>query len=138
MIAVNPFRSYVVATGSPGGANTTLSPATTLGAQCEATGGAMVVAVCKSAKPSRILRCRNKVQSVCEPVRELTVEVDANASERIPKLPLRHLPLELTFRGERLHSTLVSYHLNEMLATKMRAMFQRKIKGGISSTCTGR
>ena len=97
-----------------------------LGKEKSSVWAAVQLAVRNAAKPSRILRCIYKVQSVAEPVRELTVEVEANVSERIPKLPLQHLPFEMTFRGERLHSTLVSYHLNEMLATKMRAMFQRK------------
>jgi hypothetical protein len=32
------------------------------------------------------------------------------------------LPFDLDFRGQRLQSTLVSYNINEMLGTKMRAL----------------
>lgn len=43
MTAVNPFRSYVVVTDSPGGENMTSSPATLIGVQCQETGGASLV-----------------------------------------------------------------------------------------------
>jgi predicted nucleotidyltransferase component of viral defense system len=84
------------------------------------------LAVRNAAKPSRILRCTYKVPSVSAPERELTVEVETNVSERLPKYELQRLPFELTFRGQRLQSTLVSYNINEMLGTKMRALFQRR------------
>jgi hypothetical protein len=53
-------------------------------------------------------------------------QVETNVSERLPKYPLQRLTFALDFRGERLQSTLVSYDINEMLGTKMRALFQRK------------
>jgi hypothetical protein len=50
------------------------------------------LAVRNAAKPSRILRCIYKVPSVSAPERELTVEVETNVSERLPKYPLQQLP----------------------------------------------
>ncbi len=84
------------------------------------------LAVCNAARPSRILRCVYKVPSVTAPERELTVEVETNVSERVPKYELQRLPFELEFRRRRLTSTIISYNINEMLGTKMRALFQRK------------
>jgi predicted nucleotidyltransferase component of viral defense system len=52
--------------------------------------------------------------------------VETNMSERLPKCELQRLPFEVGFRGKRLQSTLLSYNINEMLATKMRALFQRR------------
>jgi len=84
------------------------------------------LAVRNAAKPSRILRCVFKVQSVAEPARELTVEVEVNVSERTPRFELQRLPFALEFRGEARAAPIASFNINEMLATKMRATFQRK------------
>lgn len=84
------------------------------------------LAVRNAAKPSRILRCVFKVPSVSSPGRALTVEVEANVTERVPKYALQRLGFEVSFRGQFLRSTIVSYNINEMLGTKLRAMFQRK------------
>ena len=97
-----------------------------LGKEKSSAWATLRLAVRNAAKPSRILRCIYKVPSVSAPNRELTVEVETNVSERLPKYPLQRLPFAFNFRGERLQSTLVSYNINEMLGTKMRALFQRK------------
>src|SRR3989338_2564787 len=73
------------------------------------------LAVRNAAKPSRILRCIFKVPSVSSPGRELTIEVEANVSERVPRYELQRLGSELGFRGQLLRSTIVSYNINEML-----------------------
>lgn len=75
---------------------------------------------------SRILRCIYKIPSTVEPGRTLTVEVEANVTERTPHLELMHPSFELAFRDQTLSTPLISFHLNEMLATKMRALFQRR------------
>jgi predicted nucleotidyltransferase component of viral defense system len=97
-----------------------------LGKEKSSAWATLRLAVRNAAKPSRILRCIYKVPSVAAPERELTVEVETNVSERLPKYELQRLPFEFGFRGQRLQSTLVSYNINEMLGTKMRALFQRK------------
>ncbi len=84
------------------------------------------LAVRNAARPSRILRCIFKIPSVCEPGRELTVEVEVNVSERTPRFELQHLPFTLSFRGEQRAASIVSFNIDEMLATKMRASFQRR------------
>ncbi len=99
---------------------------TVLGKEKSSAWATLRLAVRNAGKPSRILRCTYKVPSVSEPQRRLTVEVETNVSERLPKYPLQRLPFGLEFRGERLQSTLVSYNINEMLGTKMRALFQRR------------
>jgi predicted nucleotidyltransferase component of viral defense system len=58
--------------------------------------------------------------------RTLTIEVETNVSERTPHLELMHPSFEFMFRDETLTTLLISFHLNEMLATKLRALFQRR------------
>src|SRR5882757_1945165 len=97
-----------------------------LGREKSSAWATLRLAVRNAAKPSRILRCVYRVPSVSAVGRELTVEVETNVSERLPKYPLQRLPVALDFRREHLESTVVSYDINEMLGTKMRALFQRK------------
>ena len=97
-----------------------------LGREKSSAWATLRLAVRNAAKPSRILRCIYRVPSVSAPGRELTVEVETNVSERLPKYPLQRLPLALNIRGQSLESTIVSYNINEMLGTKMRALFQRR------------
>ncbi len=84
------------------------------------------LAVRNAAKPSRILRCTYQVPSVVNPGRELTIEIEANVTERFPFLPVQRLAFAVECRGAHLRTELVSYNINEMLATKLRALFQRK------------
>lgn len=78
------------------------------------------LAVRNATQKSRILRCIYKVPSVAEPGRTLTIEVETSVSERTPHLDLMHPQFEFTFRDEALATPLISFHLNEMLATKRR------------------
>ena len=84
------------------------------------------LAVRNATQKSRILRCIYKMPSVVEPGRTLTIEVETNVTERTPHLELMYPSFELTFREQTLSTPLISFHLNEMLATKMRALFQRR------------
>ncbi len=84
------------------------------------------LAVRNAARPSRILRCIFKIRSVSEPARELTIEVEVNVSERTPQFELQRLPFTFGFRGEQRAASIVSFNIDEMLATKMRAAFQRR------------
>jgi predicted nucleotidyltransferase component of viral defense system len=97
-----------------------------LGREKSSVWDSVQLAVRNAAKPSRILRCIYKLPSVAEPGRELTIEVEANVTERIPHFPVQRLPFTVEFRGAKLGVELVSYNINEMLATKMRALFQRR------------
>ena len=85
----------------------------------------MKLAVRNLARPSRILRIIYKVPSVSEPGRTLAIEIEMNVSERTPHRPIQRLPFNIPFRDSILHATIPSYDLNEMLGTKMRALFQR-------------
>lgn len=84
------------------------------------------LAVRNATQKSRILRCIYKIPSVMEPGRTLTIEVETNVTERTPHLELMHPNFEFTYRDQPLSTSLISFHLNEMLATKMRALFQRR------------
>lgn len=79
-----------------------------------------------AARPSRILRVIYKVSSVTAPGRVLTVEVEVNVSERIPLYPLQQLPFSVRYRGADLSTVIASYHIDEILGTKLRALLQRK------------
>jgi predicted nucleotidyltransferase component of viral defense system len=97
-----------------------------LGRERSSVWDSVQLAVRNAARRSRILRCIYKVPSVAEPGRELTIEVEANVTERTPHFPVQSLPFLVQFRGTTLGTEIVSYNINEMLATKMRALFQRK------------
>lgn len=84
------------------------------------------LAVRNMAKPSRILRVIYEVPSVSEPGRTLTIEVEANVTERLPYLPVLKFPFSFPFRGQELSTAIPSFDIHEMLGTKMRALFQRK------------
>jgi predicted nucleotidyltransferase component of viral defense system len=60
------------------------------------------------------------------PISHGIVQLVIFAFLRIPHFPVQRLPYAVEFRGAKLETELVSYNINEMLATKMRALFQRK------------
>lgn len=84
------------------------------------------LAVRNLAKASRVLRITYQVPAVSEPGRILNVVVEANVSERTPFRPLQRLPFSVPFRNTILATTIASYDINEMLGTKLRALFQRR------------
>jgi predicted nucleotidyltransferase component of viral defense system len=84
------------------------------------------LAVRNLAKPSRVLRVIYEVPSVMEQRRVLTVVVEANVTERRPYNPVARLPFEVGFRGETHSAHVTSFDINEMLGTKLRALFQRR------------
>lgn len=84
------------------------------------------LAVRNVAKPSRVLKVTYEVPSVMEPGRVLTIVVEANVTERKPHLPVRELKFAVPFREEVLTTGIISFDINEMMGTKMRALFQRQ------------
>ncbi len=84
------------------------------------------LAVRNATKPSRILRCIYKIDCVSNPGQQLTVEVETNVTERTPKFELPAMPFAFQHRGREINTSIISYQINEMLGTKMRALFQRK------------
>ena len=84
------------------------------------------LAVRNVAKPSRVLKVTYEVPSVMEPGRVLTIVVEANVTERKPHLPVRELKFAVPFREEVLTAGIISFDINEMMGTKMRALFQRQ------------
>lgn len=96
-----------------------------LGKKHQSAWSTLKLAVRNLARPSRILRIVFKVPSVSEPGRILTVTVETNVTERTPYRPLQRLPFIVPFRDSTLATTVASYDINEMLGTKMRALFQR-------------
>lgn len=83
------------------------------------------LAVRNAASPSRILRLEYEVPSIVEAGRTLKLKVEANVTERLPHLPIVKLPFSVPFQNQTHSTELVSYDLNEMMGTKMRALFQR-------------
>jgi len=86
---------------------------------------AIKLALRNASQPSRILRVEYEVPSVAEPGRILKIKIEANVTERIPYLSPVTLSFSCPFQGEARSTKLVSYDINEMLGTKLRALFQR-------------
>jgi len=97
-----------------------------LGTRYTSAWALLKLAVRNLASPSEILRVVYKVPSVSTPGMNLTIEIEANVTERIPHSPLQSLQFSFPFRDDTLQTQIVSYDLHDMLGTKMRALFQRQ------------
>jgi predicted nucleotidyltransferase component of viral defense system len=84
------------------------------------------LAVRNAVRPSRVLRLTYEMPAVSESGRVLAIVIEANVTERAPHRPLIELPFQLPFRGAALGAQVNCVELHEMLATKLRALFQRK------------
>lgn len=84
------------------------------------------LAVRNLARPSRVLRVIYEVPSVIERRRVLTIVVEANVTERTPYSPVVALPFEVRYRDTVQSVPVNSFDINEMLGTKLRALFQRR------------
>lgn len=84
------------------------------------------LAVRNLARPSRVLRVIYEVPSVIERRRVLTIVVEANVTERTPYSPVVALPFEVRYRDTVQSVHVNSFDINEMLGTKLRALFQRR------------
>ena len=84
------------------------------------------LAVRNAARPSRVLRMTYDVPSVVEPGKFLRIVVEANVTERTPHRTICELPFGFLFRKEQIGTIVRGYEINEMLGTKMRALFQRR------------
>lgn len=77
-------------------------------------------------KPSRIIRLEYRWPSVTMPGQKLKVKFEVNTTERKPYVPVVKMPFSVGLQGRVRHADVASYDVNEMLGTKMRALFQRK------------
>jgi predicted nucleotidyltransferase component of viral defense system len=84
------------------------------------------LAVRNAVRPSRVLRMTYAVPSKVEAERELRIVVEANVTERTPHRPVAEMAFTFPFRGEKIETAVRGYDINEMLGTKMRALFQRR------------
>ena len=84
------------------------------------------LAVRNAARPSRVLRMTYDVPSVVELGKFLRIVVEANVTERTPHRSICELPFGFLFRKEQIETIVRGYEINEMLGTKMRALFQRR------------
>jgi predicted nucleotidyltransferase component of viral defense system len=84
------------------------------------------LAVRNAVRPSKVLRMIYALPSMVEPGREMRIVVEANVTERLPYRPVADWRFGFPFRGERIETVLRGYEINEMLGTKMRALFQRR------------
>lgn len=76
-------------------------------------------------RPSRILRLEYAVPSIMDPRRTMKIKIEVNVSERVPFMTPPRLSYEVPFQGAAHSAEIVSFDLNEMLGTKMRALFER-------------
>ena len=77
-------------------------------------------------KRSSIIRLECRWPSVAVPGKSLKLKVEVNTTERTPHVPVVKMPFSVGLQGLVHQTTVVSYDINEMLGTKMRALFQRK------------
>lgn len=84
------------------------------------------LAVRNAVRPSRVLRMTYAVPSQAEVGRELRIVVEVNVTERLPHRPVAEMAFAFPFRGEKIETSVRGYDINEMLGTKMRALFQRR------------
>lgn len=77
-------------------------------------------------RPSRILRIEYDVPSIVETQKKMTLKIEVNVTERDPFLAPVALGFSFPFRGKTESTELRSFDINEMLGTKMRALFQRE------------
>ena len=84
------------------------------------------LALRNTVKPSRVLRMTYSIPSIIESGRMLDIVVEANVTERRPHRAVVEIPFSFPFREQPVQTQIKGYDINEMLGTKMRAMFQRK------------
>jgi len=97
-----------------------------LGKPTDSVWESLRLAVRNAARPSRVLRMTYDVPSVVEPGKFLRIVVEANVTERTPHRTICELPFGFLFRKEQIGTIVRGYEINEMLGTKMRALFQRR------------
>jgi predicted nucleotidyltransferase component of viral defense system len=84
------------------------------------------LAVRNAVKPSKVLRETYHVRSIADPGgNPLEIVVEVNATERKPYKDIAQLPFELKLRNQTHQTMVYGFDINEMLGTKMRALFQR-------------
>ena len=88
--------------------------------------GTLKLAIRNAVQPSRVLRMTYSLPSIIEPGRMLDIVVEANVTERKPHRVVVEIPFSFPFRDKPVQTRIKGYDINEMLGTKMRAMFQRK------------
>ena len=85
------------------------------------------LAVRNAVRPSRVLRLTYHVPSQSDPAgKPLEIVVEANVTERTPHREIAKIRFAHSFRGVDVSTTLNAFDIDEMLGTKMRALFQRK------------
>ena len=85
------------------------------------------LAVRNAVKPSKVLRVTYRVASIADPGgKPLEIVIEANATERTSYRPVALLQFSYQFRGQKTSTVINGFEINEMLGTKMRALFQRK------------
>lgn len=78
-------------------------------------------------KPSRVLRLTYSVPSQIDPRgKPIEIVIEANVTERTPHRAITQMKFSHAFRGNETATLMNGFDINEMLGTKMRAMFQRR------------
>jgi predicted nucleotidyltransferase component of viral defense system len=97
-----------------------------LGTPKQSAWGDLKLAIRNTVKPSRVLRMTYAIPSLMEPGTNLEIVVEANVTERTPHLPVIKIPFEFPFQDSVVSTQVNGYDLQEMLGTKLRALFQRR------------
>jgi predicted nucleotidyltransferase component of viral defense system len=75
--------------------------------------------------PSRIIRIEYSVPSIMSRNRTMRIKIEVNVSERTPFMLPARLGYDVPFQDNVRSAKIVSFAINEMLGTKMHALFQR-------------
>ena len=67
-----------------------------------------------------------KFESEIAPIQQMHLKIEANTFEHFSELPLAHLPFMVDTPWFNGNCTVTTYALEELLGTKLRAMYQRK------------
>ena len=84
------------------------------------------LAIRNTVRPSRVLRMTYAMPSVVEPGTNLEIVVEVNVTERKPHRPVIKIPFEFQFQDSAVRTQVIGYDIDEMLGTKLRALFQRR------------
>jgi len=98
-----------------------------LGKPSQSMWGSIALSVRNVVRPSRVLRLTYLVPSQSTPGgRPLEIVIEVNVTERTPHRNIVALPFSYLFQEQSIHVEINGFDLDEMLGTKLRALFQRR------------
>lgn len=98
-----------------------------LGTPSKSIWDSIALSVRNVVRPSRVLRLTYLIASQSTPGgRPLEIVIEVNVTERTPHRRIVALPFSYPFQDQSVHVDVNGFDLDEMLGTKLRALFQRR------------